>query len=123
MAMTIFFVLNGVGIVFLVYVLASFWKEGHRTPGNARKAASKIRQRDWPEVFVVTRPISLSAEDCFSVIPFRVRDRSNERPAHGTASRKTTEASERRISTRQAKSAPGLRDYDTSIVVKEGRRC
>ena len=28
MAMTIFFLLNGLGVIFLLYVLANFWKRG-----------------------------------------------------------------------------------------------
>jgi hypothetical protein len=28
MAVTIFFLLNGLGVMFLLYVLANFWKEG-----------------------------------------------------------------------------------------------
>ncbi len=43
MAMTIFFVLNGLGVIFLLYVLANFWKEGHRPQSNVRKHATDFR--------------------------------------------------------------------------------
>ena len=67
MAMTIFFLLNGMGVVFLLYVLANFWKEGHRPKSNARKYATEYGRRDWADVFVVTHPIS----HCCPGRPFR----------------------------------------------------
>ena len=100
MAMTIFLVLNGLGVVFLVYVLANFWIEGHRPKNNARKYAAEFGHRDWADVLVVTHPISHSAQGGLSVIPFRSRDRRSDIPAHGTNSRGTSEAPVRRFSTR-----------------------
>jgi hypothetical protein len=37
--MTIFLVLNGMGVIFLLYVLANFWKDGHqpKIPMNSNK--------------------------------------------------------------------------------------
>ena len=59
MAMMLFTGLNGLGVVFLVYVLVQFWKEGHRSmkPGT-RDRLSKPSQENRPTVVVVTRPIS-----------------------------------------------------------------
>jgi hypothetical protein len=100
MAMTIFFVLNGLGVIFLLYVLANFWKEGHRPKSNVRKYATDFRQRDWADVFVLTHPISHSAQSGVSVIPFQARDRYSDRPARRAASSVTQEAPARRFSTR-----------------------
>jgi hypothetical protein len=100
MAMMIFFVLNGMGVAFLLYVLANFWKDGHRPKSNARKHAMEIGRRDWADVIIVTHPISHAAQGGISVIPFpaRVKGFSN-RPIHKIASRGTPEAPGRRIST------------------------
>ena len=97
MALTMFLVLNGLGVVFLLYVLANFMKEGRR---NARKYAAEYGHRDWAEVLVVTHPISHSAQGGLSVIPFRVRSRYSDKPLHGTASSEKSEAPVRWISTR-----------------------
>jgi hypothetical protein len=86
MAMTIFFLLNGMGVVFLLYVLANFWKEGHRPMNNAPKYAAEYGRRDWANAVVVTHPISNSAQGRLSVIPFRPRDRYSDKPARRVAS-------------------------------------
>ena len=44
--MTIFFVLNGMGVVFLLCVLANFWKEAHRPASNVRKNAMQFRSKE-----------------------------------------------------------------------------
>jgi hypothetical protein len=100
MAMTIFLLLNGLGVVFLLYVLANFWLEGRRPINNARRYAAEFEQRDWADVLVVTHPISHSAQGGLSVIPFRAPERHSGKPAHGTTSRGTSETPVRRISTR-----------------------
>jgi hypothetical protein len=82
MAMTIFLVLNGLGVIFLVYVLANFLKEGRRPSNHTRKYAGEFRRRDWIEVAVVRHPSSHNAQGGLSVIPFRVRDRSSDKQAH-----------------------------------------
>ena len=97
MALTMFLVLNGLGVVFLLYVLANFMKEGRR---NARKYAAEFGRRDWADELVVTHPLSHSAQGGLSVIPFRARDRYRDKPVHGTASFAKSEAQVRRISTR-----------------------
>jgi len=100
MAMTIFLLLNGVGVVFLLYVLANFWKEGHRSNNNARKYPAEYGWRDWANVVVVTHPISHSAQGGLSVIPFRARGRYSDKPAHSTTPCGKSEVPARRISTR-----------------------
>lgn len=100
MAMTIFFVLNGLGVIFLLYVLANFWKEGQRPKNAARKYAMEFGRRDWADVFVLTHPISHSAQGGVSVIPFQSRDRYSGKPARRAASSVTQDAPVRRFSTR-----------------------
>jgi hypothetical protein len=89
MSMTIFLVLNGLGIIFLLYVLANFWKEGHRL-GSAendedRKLAAEFRRRDWADVVVITHPISVSAQGGLSVIPFQGRVGNGDSTDRGTS--------------------------------------
>jgi hypothetical protein len=73
MSTTIFLALNGLGVVFLLYVLANFWKEGHRPLNEKRGDVMEFRGRNWSDVVVVTHPISLSAQCGVSVIPFQAR--------------------------------------------------
>src|SRR5882672_10961117 len=59
MAMMLFTALNGLGVVFLVYVLIQFWKEGHRQMRPApRDRAIEFSMEDRPTVLVVTHPLS-----------------------------------------------------------------
>jgi hypothetical protein len=54
--MTIFLVLNGMAIVFLLYVLVSFWEEGARTThGGIRLHKLQSVYESRPMVFVLTR--------------------------------------------------------------------
>jgi hypothetical protein len=100
MSMTIFLMINGLGVAFLLYVLANFWKEGHRPQSNTRKDATQFRQRDWADVFVLTHPVSHSAQGGISVLPFQARDRHGDNPARRAASSVTQDAPVRRFSTR-----------------------
>jgi len=100
MAMTIFFLLNGFGVVFLLYVLANFWKEGHRPKSDAPRYATVSGRQDWADVLIVTHPISHNAQGGLSVIPFRERDRFSDKPAHRMTPYGTPEVPARRISTR-----------------------
>jgi hypothetical protein len=84
--MTIFLALNGLGVFFLLYVLAHFWKEGRRSQQLARKYAAEFERRDIADVIVVTHPISHSAQGGLSVIPFRPRDRYGDKTADRVAS-------------------------------------
>lgn len=68
MATHVFLILCGLSVVFLVYVLDQFWREGHRGESGAEPAM--ILSRPWnPNLIVVTHPISLSAHGGISVIP------------------------------------------------------
>jgi len=99
--MTIFLVLNALGVVFLLYVLANFWKEGRRPKNNARKYAAEFGERNWYEVAVVTHPISHNAQGGISVIPFQARDRSvGGKSEDGQAGRKAVRIPLQKISTR-----------------------
>jgi hypothetical protein len=100
MAMTIFFLLNGLGIVFLLYVLANFWKEGHKPKGNARKYTADYGRRDFAELNALAHPVSRRTQGRLSVIPFQVRERCNDRQAHYEVASGTSDVPVKRISTR-----------------------
>jgi hypothetical protein len=102
MAMKIFFLLNGFGVVFLLYVLAQFWNDGQRPRNNARKYGAKLGRRDWADVIVVSHPISHAARGGVTVIPFQPRHRApRDKPARAAVSRKAVEMPMTWISTRQ----------------------
>ena len=72
-AMMIFAVLNGLGVVFLVYVLVQFWKEGHRPIKPAmRDRLIEFPVKDSPTVLVVTHPVSHCAHGGLSVVSSEV---------------------------------------------------
>jgi hypothetical protein len=71
MAMTIFFLLNGLGVVFLLYVLANFWKESHREKDSERRYTRDFMRIGVADVFVATHPISHNACGGVAVIPVR----------------------------------------------------
>ena len=99
--MTIFLGLNGLGVIFLMYVLVNFWREEHRPKKNARRYAPEYGHMGWAEVHVVTRPISQSAQRGLSVIPFPARDPGlAEEPTQRVTSLESSELPARRISTR-----------------------
>jgi hypothetical protein len=99
--MTIFLALDGLGVVFLLFVLTNFWREGHRPRNNVRKYAAEFGERECSCVAVMARPISHNAQGGLSVIPFQARKlalggRLDRKPA----ARKAIEMPLRRISTR-----------------------
>ena len=60
--MTIFLVLNGMAVVFMLYVLVNFWKEGRRTTrGGVRSFELQSLHGRKREVFVVTRHLEFEA--------------------------------------------------------------
>jgi hypothetical protein len=74
MAMMLFTLLNGLGVVFLVYVLVQFWKEGHRSKQfDARERVIEFAVERKPTVVVVTHPISLNAHGGLSVVSRQAR--------------------------------------------------
>jgi hypothetical protein len=88
MAMMLFTGLNGLGVVFLLYVLVQFWKEGHRSKnGGARQYAIEFSEENRPEVVVVTHrisgglqvepaPVSHNGQAGLSVVPMGARESS-----------------------------------------------
>jgi hypothetical protein len=61
--MTIFLVLNGIGVVFMFYVLVNFWKEGRRmTHGVMRPYRLQSRYGTTHHVLVATRPVGFEAK-------------------------------------------------------------
>jgi len=98
--MTIFFTLNAMGVIFLVYVLAHFWMEGHRPDHRARQSAEEIRESNWATVAVITHLISHSAQGGLSVIPFRPMDRYMRKPARRVSTGQRAEAPVKRFSTK-----------------------
>jgi hypothetical protein len=73
--MTIFLVLNGLSVAFLVYVLLKFWKEGRPSKMNGPPVEEFLPRRG-AEVFVVSHPISHTAQGGLSVIPMQARIRA-----------------------------------------------
>ena len=99
--MTIFLLLNGMGVVFLLYVLASFWKEGHRAGDNGRICALELGWRNRADVVVITHAISRAARGSVSVIPFQARSREMSGRLDGdTGSREATRTPAGRVSAR-----------------------
>jgi len=77
MAMTIFLMLNGLGIVFMLYVLANFWKEGHRRESDTGKSVTEITRSEWAdEITGATSSIPRSAQSAHTVILFQERSRA-----------------------------------------------
>jgi len=102
MAMTVFFVLNALGVIFLLYVLAKFWKEGHRPKNTVRRHAAEFERQGSADVIVVTHPISHCAQGGVSVISFQPRSQGlRDQPVRQATSGKTLELPMRLISTRQ----------------------
>jgi hypothetical protein len=59
MAVMLFTALNGLGVVFLLYVLVQFWKEEHRPMKPARGGqVIELSVKSKPTVLVVTHPVS-----------------------------------------------------------------
>jgi hypothetical protein len=119
--MTIFLILNGLGVIFLLYVLANFWKEGWRPVDKAPKYERKLRRPDWGDVAVVTRPVSSSAQGGLSVISFQARRRKHRANVNHTEAAAACEVIEiplKRILT--SDESARLREYDSSELMKEG---
>jgi hypothetical protein len=102
MTMLIFTGLNGMGVVFLVYVLVQFWKEGHRSRNRStRQCAIEFLEENRPEVIVVTPSVSHSAQAGLSVVSMRARESSVQgRQLHRDSADRADEASMKRFSTR-----------------------
>ncbi len=74
MAMMLFTLLNGLAVVFLLYVLVQFWKEGHRSLGPATSDKVIVfSMKNKPTVVVVTHPISYCAQAGLAVVSRQIR--------------------------------------------------
>lgn len=128
--MPIFFALNGLGLVFLLYVLVNFWQEGQRTKSGGGHYAGAEQSRDF-EPIIVTHPISHTAQGGISAIPLlplapelgagdgavsRVGVNHHRAGVHHTV----VEIPLRRISTNSAAESLPRR---ARIATKDGRRC
>jgi hypothetical protein len=89
--MIAFYVLNGLGVIFMLYVLIQFWKEGHRSVNRtARKYKIDASEMGTCEAVAVARPIRTRAQGKYSVIPIRPsegeqrRNQGHEDMAMGT---------------------------------------
>src|SRR6202035_5092200 len=100
MAMTLFTLLNGLGGVFLMYVLVQFWKEGHRSEQPcARDRVIEFSVKDKPTVVVVMHPISNNAHGGLSVVSSRARLSSlHDGAIHGNAAGRAGEMPVKRYS-------------------------
>jgi hypothetical protein len=61
MALMVFTVLNVLGVGFLLYVFAQFWKEGHQSASTIRARRRMSGYGIRPKVVVVTLPITAEA--------------------------------------------------------------
>ena len=69
MAMTIFMILNGMGVAFLLYVLGHFWMEGRQSSVAApRRRVVEFSNGRSADVLVITHPITQSGQSGLSVI-------------------------------------------------------
>ena len=54
MTIILFTAINGAGVVFLLYVLVQFWKEGHKaSKTGSRRHGTFSRGANAPEVFIL----------------------------------------------------------------------
>ncbi len=96
--MTIFLLLNGLGLAFLLYVLANFWNVGRQAIGSSRKHAAEFGRRDGSDAIVAMHPISRRAPGSLSVIPFQAQDRkSGGKADRGQTAREAIEIPLRRM--------------------------
>jgi hypothetical protein len=76
--MTIFLVLNGIGVGFMLYVFVNFWREGRQMRRSALRSNRLSAQfGNTQQVFVVTRAMGSGTEkpDTSSVVHFPSTER------------------------------------------------
>ena len=102
MAMMLFTLLNGLGVVFLMYVLVQFWKEGHKPEKEtARARVMELPPRRRHKDIVLTHPISQCVLGGPSVVSSRTRMSSlQDGPIHGNSARGEDEMPVKRYSSR-----------------------
>jgi hypothetical protein len=86
MAMTLFLAVNGISVVFLLYVLAKFWREGHRYGTRAQSRCEQSGRQNWSTLTTNGRQISENSVRRGAVIPFQPKPEIlRERPNRGAA--------------------------------------
>jgi hypothetical protein len=101
MALTVFLVLNGLAVAFLLYVLANFWKDGRQARERSRKLAPQVMTLDKSEGLAPGRLTLQEEGRRLSVIPFpETGPAFRERPGRAVASREILVVPARRVSTR-----------------------
>jgi len=102
MAVIVFTVLNGLGVIFLLYVLVQFWKEQHRPMKPVRGGqVIELSLKSKPTVLVVTHPISTIAHGGLCVVSREAnRAALQDAISHGASSNRAEETPMRRFSTR-----------------------
>jgi hypothetical protein len=79
MAMKIFMMLNGMGVVFLMYVLVHFWIEGRQSKvAVPRRRVVEFSNGRSADVLVITHPIAQSGQAGLSVISMKSAVRAKE---------------------------------------------
>jgi len=76
--MTIFLFLDGMGVLFLLYVLAKFWKEGHVAKREDHESAAAASPMKREGVIVMAKrhsPSGVGGADAVA-LPFRSRERT-----------------------------------------------
>ncbi|HEX3377682.1 MAG TPA: hypothetical protein VHS29_12525 [Candidatus Acidoferrales bacterium] len=73
MAITIFLLLDCLGLIFLIYALANFWKEWRRDKSR-RPSPAQRNEHDF-EIRIATFPVLYTSKYQNSVIPFPVNYR------------------------------------------------
>lgn len=102
MAMTLFMILNGVGVAFLLYVLGNFWIEGRRSSVAApRRRVVEFSNGRSADVLVITHPITQSGQAGLSAISVKAQARKRENTqVNPEAAERVVEMPMRRFSTR-----------------------
>ena len=75
MGLGIFYLVSGMGVSFLLYVLTNFWKEGRKLLDVVRAHEASESPEGKPVVRVLTRDILRRGQDRRSVIPFQSQNR------------------------------------------------
>jgi hypothetical protein len=101
MAITIFLMLDCLGLIFLIYALVNFWKEWRRS-GNHRHSPVQSDEQDFG-IRIATIPAVYTSKDQNSVIPFPTHYRqANLSPEHQRGSAKPIEMRRPAVSEQRA---------------------
>src|SRR5258706_3763867 len=102
MRVMVFTVLNGLAVIFLLYVLVQFWKEQHRPMKPVeRDKVVEFPVKGRPTVLVVTHPISTSAHGGLCLVSGQAnRAGLQDATSHGTSSNRAQETPMTRFSAR-----------------------